>query len=131
MEYRNIINRTQNSVFYDFLLKKILLIDARPKKIYNKETIPSSINIPFSLAEDIDIMNSIMEVLGMQRLSEGKWNESKALDVVIYCNGAWCGKSQTLIKSLLKVGYPAEKIHYYRGGFQMWKSLGLTTIKTK
>jgi hypothetical protein len=26
------------------------------------------------------------------------------------------------------MGYPAEKLYYYRGGMQMWQSLGLTTV---
>jgi rhodanese-related sulfurtransferase len=27
------------------------------------------------------------------------------------------------------MGYPAHKIHWYRGGMQAWHSLGLTTVK--
>ena len=107
------------------------LIDARPQSMYNKETIPSAINIPFTLGENKKAMSSILEVLGMQKMPKGKWNGSKALEVIVYCNGPWCEKSSKLIVSLLKMGYPANKIYYYRGGFQMWKSLGLTTVKTK
>jgi rhodanese-related sulfurtransferase len=38
-------------------------------------------------------------------------------------------RSPTTIKGLLKIGYPAHKILWYRGGMQDWKSLGLTTLK--
>jgi hypothetical protein len=38
----------------------------------------------------------------------------------------WCGQSPHAIKNLLALGYPAEKIYYYRGGMQAWQSLGLT-----
>jgi len=107
------------------------LIDARPQFMYNKETIPSAINIPFSLGENKKAMSSILEALGMEKLPKGKWNDSKALELMVYCNGPWCAKSSKLIGSLLKSGYPVKKIHYYRGGFQMWKSLGFTTVKTK
>jgi hypothetical protein len=30
---------------------------------------------------------------------------------------------------LLKFGYPAHKIKWYRGGMQNWSNLGLTTAK--
>lgn len=107
------------------------LIDARPKSMYDKETIPSAINIPFTLGDNKKAMNDILKILGMERISKGKWNDSKALEVMVYCNGPWCEKSSKLINSLIKMGYPTNKIYYYRGGFQMWKSLGLTTVKTK
>jgi hypothetical protein len=29
---------------------------------------------------------------------------------------------------MIEAGYPAEKIHYYRGGMQVWRSLGLTVV---
>jgi rhodanese-related sulfurtransferase len=38
-------------------------------------------------------------------------------------------RSPTTIKGLLKIGYPAHKILWYRGGMQDWESLGLTTLK--
>ncbi len=34
-----------------------------------------------------------------------------------------------MIKGLLKIGYPAHKLFWYRGGMQDWENLGLTTIK--
>ncbi|MGD8572392.1 MAG: rhodanese-like domain-containing protein, partial [Gammaproteobacteria bacterium] len=42
--------------------------------------------------------------------------------------GMWCGQSPRAIKGLLKLGYPAEKISYYRGGMQSWQMLGLTVV---
>jgi len=52
--------------------------------------------------------------------------------VLIYCNGAWCAQSEQLIKkakfSLIKLGYPKNKIKYYRGGMQSWVTLGLSTV---
>jgi hypothetical protein len=30
---------------------------------------------------------------------------------------------------LLRFGYPAEKIKWYRGGMQNWANMGFTTIK--
>ncbi len=110
---------------------KGVLIDARPQKFYNQGTIPSSINIPFSLSKDKKAIDGILSVLGMKKRSSGKWDSSKAVDILVYCNGPWCAKSKQLITALVKKGYPTKKIQYYRGGFQMWKSLGLTTVKIK
>lgn len=56
------------------------------------------------------------------------WNFESAKTLVLYCNGPWCGQSPTNIKQLLINGYPAHKLKWYRGGMQMWKSLGLTTV---
>ena len=30
---------------------------------------------------------------------------------------------------MLREGYPADRIFYYRGGMQSWQILGLTTIE--
>jgi len=66
--------------------------------------------------------------LGAER-RDGFWNFDKAKTLVLFCNGSWCGQSPTTIKGLLKIGYPAHKILWYRGGMQDWESLGLTTLK--
>jgi rhodanese-related sulfurtransferase len=47
---------------------------------------------------------------------------------LLWCNGPWCGQSPRAIRALISLGYPAEKLYYYRGGMQMWQSLGLTTV---
>jgi hypothetical protein len=46
----------------------------------------------------------------------------------MFCNGMWCGQSPNNILNLLKFGYPADKIKWYRGGMQDWEILGLTTV---
>ncbi|MDH3355786.1 MAG: rhodanese-like domain-containing protein, partial [Chromatiales bacterium] len=39
------------------------------------------------------------------------------------------GQSPLAIKALLKLGYPAEKLKWYRNGMQDWEILGLSTVK--
>jgi rhodanese-related sulfurtransferase len=56
------------------------------------------------------------------------WNFEHAKTLVLYCNGPWCGQSPTNIKQLLALGYPANKLKWYRGGMQDWKILGLSTV---
>jgi len=109
--------------------EKAILIDARLPDWYKVETIPAAINLPFTLLEDADkeTVDAVFSSLGAKKVG-GKWDFSKAKDLVVFCNGLWDDQSTRLIKSLLKYGYPASKIYYYRDGFQGWKLLGLTTV---
>jgi len=111
--------------------KKGLLVDLRPKSAYKKETIPSSVNIPASVKDNPAKLKKIMKIFGLKKNADGTIDSTKALDIAFYCNGLWCDKSSEFIKILLDNGYPADKLLYYRGGFQMWKILGFTTIVSK
>ena len=110
-----------------------LVIDSRTPDWVEKGTIPGSVNIPW---DTLDIGKSdptaVQEILE-QRLSVqrqgGFWNFDGAKTLVMFCNGAWCGQSPTNIKGLLRLGYPAHKLFWYRGGMQDWENLGLTTVK--
>jgi rhodanese-related sulfurtransferase len=78
--------------------------------------------------------HAIAEVVEMQfgaAQSRPMWNFENARTLVFYCNGAWCGQSPTNIRQLLAIGYPAQKLKWYRGGMQAWKSLGLPTAPVK
>jgi len=108
--------------------KKGLIIDVRTKKDYKKESIPSAVNIPSSTKDDTVKMEKILKVLGAKRAKNGSLDTSNAMDIAVYCHGLWCEKAPEFIKTVLEMGYPAEKILYYRGGFQMWKILGFTTV---
>lgn len=108
--------------------RKGLVVDLRSKKAYKKESIPSAVNIPFETKDNQAKIEKILKVLGAKRLSDGSLDTSKVLDIAFYCNGLWCNKSSEFIKTFLELGYPADKMYYYRGGFQMWKILGFTTV---
>ena len=104
----------------------VLMIDARTREWYKKGTIPSSINLPFTmLKKDGKYINKILSLLG-GRKSATKWDFSSAQTLLIFSNGAWDEQSSMAITNLINVGYPAEKIRYYRGGMQMWNLVGLT-----
>lgn len=115
--------------------KSILVIDSRTTDWVKKGTIPGSINIPWtklnaSKADPIsigDIMESNFNVEG----DDEDRDFSSAKTLVMFCNGMWCGQSPNNIKSLLKMGYPANKIKWYRGGMQDWEVLGLSTVPGK
>ncbi len=112
----------------------IVLIDSRTPDWVSKGTIPGAINLPWTKlnpAKGADPI-SISEILGGQfgaKEMEGLWDFSDAKTLVLFCNGMWCGQSPNNIKNLMRFGYPANKIKWYRGGMQDWEVLGLTTVK--
>ena len=113
--------------------ENVVIVDARTPNWFKKGTIPSSVNIPFTKlitskgANDLTIAEAL-ESLGAIETNKG-WNFSKAKTAILFCNGMWCGQSPLAIKALLKLGYPAEKIKWYRNGIQDWEILGLSTVK--
>jgi len=110
----------------------ILVIDSRTPDWVKKGTIPGSVNIPWTSlnpSQGADPM-SIADIMERQfnvRQLEGLWDFSNARTLVMFCNGMWCGQSSNNILTLLKFGYPAHKLKWYRGGMQDWEILGLST----
>ncbi|MCB1867950.1 MAG: rhodanese-like domain-containing protein [Gammaproteobacteria bacterium] len=109
-----------------------ILVDARTPDWHARGTIPGSINIPFNHlniaqgADDLTLGESLA-MLGVIWQSEA-WDFSNAKTVVLWCNGPWCGQSPTAIQGILSLGYPPEKILYYRGGLQLWLVFGLPVV---
>jgi len=126
----------------------IMVIDSRTPDWVAKGTIPGAKNIPWTKlnpkkgASTDDIIGILVGEFGA-KLKQGKdaldvdeaivaGNVGEVIDysgaktLVMFCNGMWCGQSPANIKDLLKFGYPAEKIKWYRGGMQNWSNLGLT-----
>ena len=111
----------------------VLVIDSRTPDWVKRGTIPGSVNIPWTSlnpskgADPISIGEIMEEQFGVQQL-EGLWDYTNARTLVMFCNGMWCGQSPNNILNLLKFGYPAHKIKWYRGGMQDWEILGLSTV---
>lgn len=134
-------------------LDKGILIDARTPSWFEKGTIPGSVNMPFTSFDpkhsdeelrvvlrklnvkkkDSNSASLLKTIIGWfnsdANAADSPWDFSEAKEILLYCNGMWCGQSPTAIKNLLSLGYPANKIYYYRGGMQSWQSLGLTVYK--
>ena len=109
--------------------KRGVFIDARLPNWYEKSAIPGAVNIPFKIfLQDTPERTKTLKDLGVTFDQEGKPDFTHAKTILLYCNGAWCGQSPTAIEALIKIGYPEEKMKYYRGGMQAWQLLGLTTI---
>ena len=112
----------------------IIVIDSRTPDWFERGTIPGATNLPWTAlnpakgADPLSIAEIMQEVFGVAE-SEGLFDYSNAKTAVMFCNGMWCGQSPNNINNLLKFGYPAHKIKWYRGGMQDWEILGLTTVK--
>lgn len=103
-----------------------LLLDSRLPEWFQKGTIPGAVNVPFSTLEPSNpYRDQILQALGGVRAGSG-WDFSGAKELALFCNGPWCDQSPRAIRSLVDAGYPAGKLHYYRGGMQSWLMLGLT-----
>ncbi len=127
-----------------------VIIDARTPDWYKKGTIPGSVNIPFTVFDNSEyhpqlreamtrlgvtlksssnsLWSELMVKLGLKAANNSPWDFSKAKDLLLWCNGMWCGQSPHAIMNLLKQQYPANKLYYYRGGMQSWQILGLTVV---
>lgn len=114
----------------------ILLIDSRTPDWVSKGTIPGAVNLPWTRlnpsrgADPISISEIFTGKFGANEL-EGLWDFSNAKTLVMFCNGMWCGQSPNNIQNLMRFGYPADKLKWYRGGMQDWEILGLSTTKPK
>lgn len=112
----------------------VMLIDSRTPDWVSRGTIPGARNIPWTKinpakgADPISIGDILTGEFGAKEI-EGLWDFSNAKTLVLFCNGNWCGQSPNNIKNLLRFGYPAHKLKWYRGGMQNWENLGLSTTK--
>jgi rhodanese-related sulfurtransferase len=120
--------------------KSIIVIDSRGSDWVARGTIPGSINVPwrtintdvsgsFAVEAEADTLADVLSnTFGAQKTDKG-WDFSNAKTLVLFCNGIWCGQSSINIRTLAKLGYPADKMKWYRGGVQDWVSVGLTTVR--
>ena len=129
----------------------IFIADSRTPDWVEKGTIPGAVNVPWTLlapakgATTQTIMKVMIDTFGVKLVEgadefavdeaivegtvSGVFDYTEAKTLVLFCNGMWCGQSPASIKSLLKYGYPAEKIKWYRDGMQAWEILGFNTVK--
>ena len=112
-----------------------LLVDTRGLDWFESETIPGAVNIWFAVLKDpkgfdeefVDMLNEVN--VGVNK--DGSYDFSKAKTLLLFCNGPWCGQSPVAILAFIKMGYPKEKLKWYRSGLHGWKSLSLTTTRKK
>lgn len=113
----------------------MMLIDTRSDSFYEYRTIPSAKNIIYShitkrknFPKEFD---KALKYLGVTNKDgkKGLYDFSNAKTIALFCNGSWCSQSPSMIKALIKLGYPAEKIKWYRGGMDDWLSTSMTSTR--
>ncbi|RXJ88740.1 hypothetical protein CRV01_08945 [Arcobacter sp. CECT 8983] len=113
--------------------KNYILVDSRTKDWFDKGTIPSAVNIPYDelvYDEDFEIeYERAYELLGVKIVDKNKYDFTKAKTALFFCNGSWCAQSPRAIKTLIKIGFPKEKILWYRGGVASWVGVSLPLTK--
>ena len=124
---------------FDFISNKSskgkgIVVDGRLPAWYAKATIPSAVNLPFPLFDnniDSPLIKRLLVILGADQKNHNQWDFSAAKELLIFGNGIWGIQAVRTIQNLLTLGYPAEKIYWYRGGLQDWLQIGLTTVATE
>lgn len=139
--------------FIDYLVQKsegddsLAIIDSRTADWVLVATIPGTINVPWiSLSREVGVTatkmvsvltknfdvkvkdESLIEAYFKDDKIEQILDFSNAKTLVLFCNGTWCEQSAIQIKALIHLGYPKEKIIYYRDGIQGWVGLGFPTV---
>lgn len=85
------------------------IVDARPYKKFLGSTIPSSVGIPDTKLDELI----------------GRFPTDKTTKVITYCGGYHCGKSHTIARKLISMGY--SDVSVYAAGLPGWKKAGHPT----
>lgn len=119
--------------------QSILVVDSRGPEWVARGTIPGSVNVPwhtintdmggmFAMEGEAETLNQVLSDIFGAKPTDSGWDFSNAKTLALFCNGLWCGQSSINIKTLAKLGYPTDRLKWYRGGMQDWVSVGLTTV---
>ena len=84
----------------------VIIIDARQPFFFNKQHIPTAINIP---VKDFDTKKEILKRL---------LHNSKDKDIIIYCSSDSCPDATILHDLLYSFGF--QNLHILRGGIDAW-----------
>ncbi len=111
----------------------MMLVDGRKEEWYKYRTIPGAVNMPFHhfkerQSYEFEFEHEVTR-LGVKINDNGTFDFTKAKTLAVFCNGPWCSQSVAMIIALLEIGYPPEKIKWYRGGIQTWLAAGMTSTR--
>ncbi len=107
---------------------KILIVDTRTIGWHQRLSIPGAVSYPYTMMDDPADKDWALDDFGAKKQADGSYDFSHTKTLAMFCNGYWCGQTPAMIRALLDVGYPANKLKYYRGGMQAWTSLGFTVV---
>lgn len=114
--------------------KTLMVVDTRSNRWPLRGIIPGAVNIPWTEFNDVpkdEVLEKVLVPWLGVTMNDGEPDFSEARTLVLYCNGAWCSQATTTIQDLLTLGYPAERLKWYRGGMQAWQLYGLTVVNCR
>ncbi len=100
--------------------KSATLFDARPFKEYAVSHIPGAVNV--AAKPGVPMSLYVSDVAEIGRVVGG----NRAVPIVLYCNGPFCGKTKRLSEELLAAGY--TNVRRYQLGMPVWRALGGVTV---
>ena len=83
----------------------VILIDSRLRTDRNMSFIPGSVSLP----------DTLTDCKSLARIIPGK-----SSNVVFYCNGPRCRRSDRAVMTAMKCGY--SNVHWFRGGMASWRA---------
>ena len=99
-----------------------IVADMRELEWHLKSTIPGAVHVPYT-----EIATACRNSVAKKPTTNGIARRLKK--VLGFCNGPVCSQSPSGMRAMIREGFPAEKIYYYRGGMLDWEALGLTTVE--
>lgn len=104
-----------------------VVIDPRLPEAHAMGALPGAVNLPLpTLARDNPYLGDVLRALGAAAAGEaGTYDFSAAKVLLIHGNGPWADEGAGAVQALLDLGYPADKLRFYRGGIRDWMLTGL------
>ncbi len=99
------IDTDEAKKFFD---EGVLFVDTRNSEIFNRGHIERAVHLDLQSRFTKSALSSII----------GKDDK-----VILYCDGAHCGRSAIAAQKALRWGF--TKVYYYREGFPVWRNRGL------
>lgn len=96
------------------------VFDARPFNEFAVSHVPGARNV--AAKPGVPMSMYVSDVAEIGRVMNG----NKALPIVLYCNGPFCGKSSRLADELLAAGH--TNVRRYQLGIPVWRALGGVTV---
>ncbi len=101
-----------------------LLLDSRSPQDFTRGSLPGALNLPPRRLAAPGA-ESLLQQLGGRRKRDGTWDFSRGKALMIFGRGPADPLAAATIRALIRMGYPAGKLHHYRGGVRNWAVLGL------
>lgn len=107
-----------------------LVIDPRLPEVHALGALPGAVNLPLpTLGHDNPYLGDVLHALGASGGEAGGYDFSQAKTILIHGNGPWEDEAAMAVRALVELGYPADKLRYYRGGIRDWMLTGLALAK--